>query len=235
MYKHFFAAVVTLSAATAVAANNPSSPTVPIVTATPNATADPPTGIMRASSLADAVTRIEERIGGRTMEIRWLHGPGRGYEALVSPRQDEPVIYVRLNPLTDRITVLRVEALPQSSLPWKALDNADMAWKATVPLGDALRAGEQYYNGTVLNAAITKPRVADTDLVAYQMDMWVNGALKSGAVNAVTGNVIRQRDVEVVYDPRTLSELMDKQVGPSGPNLGQIRPVWDRSALLLRE
>ncbi|MDB5364915.1 MAG: hypothetical protein JWM77_842 [Rhodospirillales bacterium] len=213
IHKPFFTAVVILWAAAAFASASALSrtPAPILIAAAPDDAANPYAGITR-TSLSDAVAKIEEGTGGRIVEIRWLHGPGQGYEAVVSPKQDAPVIYMRLNPLTAQLVTLRLEALPQWMVPWKVRQDVKTVWQAKVKLADAIETAQQYHNGAAIHAAIAKPKMPNIDLIAYQMVLANNGTLKRTAVDAVTGRVIIDRDVELVFDPWTPEKLLEKQV-----------------------
>jgi hypothetical protein len=210
MYKPLFTVAVALLATTSLSAVAQSSqPTTgPLA----------PNNVTRyyddtlPQSLSDAARRVELETGGRIIEIRWLRGPERGYEAVVSEGQQVPLTYVRLNPLTDQLKVLRVEELADWMVPWEEREDADLVADATVPLSDAIQTAESYYDGVVTTAAITKPRVADTGMIAYQFDVWSNGTMTPGAVDATTGRPILQRDVELVYNPVTPEDRIEREI-----------------------
>lgn len=201
------AAVLLWTVAGLASATDQPRPSAPILVAASDAAADPYDGLARAS-LSDAVARIEGATAGRVLEIRWLHGPGHGFEAVLA--KQDGVEYIRLNPLRDTLVTLRAEEIPQWMLPWKVRQDLRNIAYATVPLATAIHTAEDATRSIAVDAGLAKPLSGENSVLAYQIEVLRGGKPDRVAVDAVTGE--RIDDPDEVLDTWTPEKTLDKTV-----------------------
>jgi hypothetical protein len=196
MYKSFLtlAAAIALMAGAALAQSD-----------TKPAARDPWAG-QANTSLTDAIAVVEHATNGKILEIRFLHGPGKGYEAVVAKK--DAIINVRENPLTSDVTVIEAEAVPVWMADWKLRQDVKSIEKAKVPLADGVRTAENSARAPAIDAGIAKPLSADNAVLAYNVEVDKNGKPVRVVVDATTGQIIA--DPEPLLVSWTPEELFEK-------------------------
>ncbi|MDB5364916.1 MAG: hypothetical protein JWM77_843 [Rhodospirillales bacterium] len=207
MNKLLLTAAMLLGAGTAVASNHMPNQTVARPLSIVADTADPYAGLTR-TSLSDAVAKVEEATGGRVLEIRWLHAPGHGFETVIA--KPDGVEYIRVNPLTDKLVVLRAEEIPEWMLPWKLRQDVRSLAQAKVPLTAAIQTAENATRAIAVDAGLAKPLTGGNSVLAYQIEVLRGGKPDRVAVDAVTGEMIANPDA--VLDPWTPEKVLEKTV-----------------------
>lgn len=160
------------------------------------------------TSLTDAIAAVEDAIGGKILEIRFLKGIGKGYEAVVAKKHE--LINVRENPLTKHVTVITVEETPAWMLDWKLRADIRSIEKAKVPLAEAVKTAEAIAHAPAIDAGLAKPLTPDNAVLAYNIEVAKNGKPERVVIDATTNSVIANPDG--LLDPWTPEKLVEKTV-----------------------
>jgi uncharacterized membrane protein YkoI len=144
-----------------------------------------------ASTLPNAIGRIESVSGGRVVEIRYNNVAGTpGYDVVLA--KGSQVTFVRITKPGGDMIQLSGTNKPEWMLDWAARQDISLITTAKVPLADAVRTAEAQMGGSpAVAAGMAKSAAgADTDVKAYNVAILKNGEERRVAVDSADGSVI---------------------------------------------
>ena len=150
-------------------------------------------------TLPRMIRQIEGATGGRVLEIRYTTRDGPpGYHVAVF--KGGRVTFLRVAAQGSDSAELSAASLPEWMLKWKARADVNQALKATVPLAEAIRTGEQAAGGAPAVAAGIAASASNppSDVQAYNVLIYRDGDVRRISVDDKTG--------QIIADPSALAE-----------------------------
>jgi uncharacterized membrane protein YkoI len=153
------------------------------------AAATNPWALVSATALGATVQAIEAATGGKVLEIRWgMAADGTlVWQAVVAKGDTISRMTIGAD---GRAMVVAETDVPEWTAEWTLRADKTSIQRAKVPLADAVAMAARMTGGIPVDAGVAKPLTGTNAVLAYNIEVIVDGRPQRVVIDAVTGQKI---------------------------------------------